>query len=371
MREKPLHLSHFPYYLLKIMLCDTEQYRLGRFLSYSCAVIHSISLLLQMYYLIDNFNKETVSRYGCVVIVTTYCVVALIYEILYAQPSVSMMSQQISTLWPMDACGEKVKQMILKRAFFTSVVTYSILFSFPIFGIIMFPLWGDQSDMFLCVRVFNEYFTKWSKVPIYLYFCSFPVLTFSGIRLPGMLLYAILITNIQIILLNQKIAHISDLGDQRLVFGTLCSCVSLQIKLRQMLNKVLQFVYLVMPVFLLLGALTAISVLFFLFYSLENPSDYLMIRLACFLGGNILVVFTFCESGQALSNDTGRIFDILLTCPWYKWDKKNKNILLMFLVNSLKPMSITIAGITLDYKLAVTLIRTCCSYALVLYQMKN
>lgn len=43
-----------------------------------------------------------------------------------------------------------------------------------------------------------------------------------------------------------------------------------------------------------------------------------------------------------------------MTCPWYIWDIKNKRTLLVFMKNSLEPMKLSLAGITLDYHFALT-----------------
>jgi hypothetical protein len=47
------------------------------------------------------------------------------------------------------------------------------------------------------------------------------------------------------------------------------------------------------------------------------------------------------------------IFDILTQCSWYNWDAKNKQTLLIFMANSLKPCLLTFAGYAVDYRLAV------------------
>jgi hypothetical protein len=48
------------------------------------------------------------------------------------------------------------------------------------------------------------------------------------------------------------------------------------------------------------------------------------------------------------------IFDTLTQCSWYNWDAKNKQILLIFIANSLKPCSLTFAGYALDYQQGVS-----------------
>jgi hypothetical protein len=47
------------------------------------------------------------------------------------------------------------------------------------------------------------------------------------------------------------------------------------------------------------------------------------------------------------------IFDTLNQCSWCNWDAKNKQVLLMFMANSLKPCSLAFAGYAVNYRLAV------------------
>ncbi|CAH1379721.1 unnamed protein product [Tenebrio molitor] len=72
-----------------------------------------------------------------------------------------------------------------------------------------------------------------------------------------------------------------------------------------------------------------------------------------------------------LLNETTKIFDTLSSCSWYEWNAENKKILLIFLSNSLKPLGFSFAGVTLNYKLPLSIFRTGFTYALVLYQLEN
>lgn len=45
------------------------------------------------------------------------------------------------------------------------------------------------------------------------------------------------------------------------------------------------------------------------------------------------------------------MFDNLTTCPWYNWNKKNRQMLLVFMTASMKPQSFTIIGdLSLNYE---------------------
>jgi hypothetical protein len=48
------------------------------------------------------------------------------------------------------------------------------------------------------------------------------------------------------------------------------------------------------------------------------------------------------------------IFDTLTQCSWCTWDAKNKQVLLIFMKNSLKPCSLGFAGYIVDYQQAVS-----------------
>jgi hypothetical protein len=41
-----------------------------------------------------------------------------------------------------------------------------------------------------------------------------------------------------------------------------------------------------------------------------------------------------------------------MKCSWYNWDFRNKQILRIFLANSLKPFEVEFASIVLDYSFA-------------------
>ncbi|KAJ3621465.1 hypothetical protein MTP99_003595 [Tenebrio molitor] len=68
---------------------------------------------------------------------------------------------------------------------------------------------------------------------------------------------------------------------------------------------------------------------------------------------------------------TGLVLDTLSQCSWYNWDYKTKQVLLIFMANSLKPCTFTFAGFQVDKKLAVSIFRIGYTYALVLYNLKK
>jgi hypothetical protein len=66
----------------------------------------------------------------------------------------------------------------------------------------------------------------------------------------------------------------------------------------------------------------------------------------------IISQFTMMPSQLILQSD--QIFDVLVSRPWYNWNLKNRKTLLICMANSINPLSFCFAGMTLDYKLPVT-----------------
>jgi hypothetical protein len=77
-----------------------------------------------------------------------------------------------------------------------------------------------------------------------------------------------------------------------------------------------------------------------------------------------------------------------MKCSWYNWDFRNKQILLIFLENCLKPFKMQFVSVTMDCKLAgsvsnqvrnlqlitliiLQLLKTATSYALVLHNLRQ
>jgi hypothetical protein len=101
-------------------------------------------------------------------------------------------------------------------------------------------------------------------------------------------------------------------------------------------------------------------------------STILKVRSVLMITLDMLIVSIFCVAGQMLLNEasfnrrnqlwhiyplifqTTKIFDTLSSCSWYEWNAENKKILLIFLSNSLKPLGFSFAGVTLNYKLPLS-----------------
>ncbi|EFA02951.1 odorant receptor 197 [Tribolium castaneum] len=345
-----------------------------------CLVFHSFSFVLQVYFIVQNFSVELITRYGCILAVFLYLIAAMSFAI-FIEKQVKMLEvETTSFFWPIDCCGPQVKKLIYDRSARINILNYFTLAWFTLFGIIMLPVWGDQSEWFLCIQVFQQYFGSCWKLFYYFYFSTCPMIAFTAFRLPGLMLYGILHIDLQLVLIYQKIAQLSarrifseNIVDnahyQKTVFRKLKLCISHHVKLKTCLRKLIELIQMAMPVFIFVGAVCSIAVLFFLLYVFSSSSHILKIRLAISVVSNVLIVYTFSAAGQAIADETSHVFDTLMTCPWNAWNNKNRKVLLIIMSNTLRPLTFTLAGITLNYKFGLTMIRISYTYALILYNL--
>jgi hypothetical protein len=111
------------------------------------------------------------------------------------------------------------------------------------------------------------------------------------------------------------------------------------------------------------------------FQVFENASTIMKLRLCAFSTIATIIIVLYCQAGQKISDQVPLAdlyrntsysyyfqmegtFDTLIQCSWHNWNAKNKQILLIFMENSLKPSSLGFAGYTADYKLAVSVSST-------------
>nr|XP_015833777.1 PREDICTED: odorant receptor 43a-like [Tribolium castaneum] len=169
------------------------------------------------------------------------------------------------------------------------------------------------------------------------------------------------------------VSKFHDVGYQKKIRTSLHVCMCRHVTLKQWISKILQIVQKAIPVYFSLAIIVLVTVMFCILYNVESASTTTIFKIRLVLVGicGAVVLFTFSETGQLLSDDTSQVFDTLAASPWHEWDPKNRKTLLMFLLNSLKPVKIYWGGFALDYQLGGSVIKTTFSYALVLFNLRK
>ncbi|RZC35926.1 7tm 6 domain containing protein, partial [Asbolus verrucosus] len=212
--------------------------------------------------------------------------------------------EYFNTSWSVDSAGPKARERIAKWSMKISHFNF-LVFTFLAFtSILILPLFGYHNEWILAIKVFEEYFGPWAKIP----------------------------TNIR---------------------------------------TLLDIVQSVMVVLIFLGVICSVTLLNFILNCGEDASNILKVRLIFSILTAQLISFMYCAAGQLLIDGTEQVHMILMNCPWYIWNIKNRKALLIFMCNCLEPFKISLAGIALDHKLIPSTIKAAYSYATFLYNLKN
>ncbi|RZC22680.1 hypothetical protein BDFB_011489, partial [Asbolus verrucosus] len=326
-----------------------------------------VSTLIQVYFIITNISLELITRYSTMLIVNCYSMFAMIFLIIFEKNMIKLDNFFISFAWSIDNAGEVTARDIKGTSAKINRIICFMLGLNLIVMIIYFPFCGNQSELFIWERVCDRYFGIWSKLFYHIYFATIPSLVYSGVRLGFILIHGIWNLKNQVLLIIAYILKISDdfadLDDwqklhsvqyQNAIFERLCLCIKHHVTLKRHIRQIHEIVEIAMPWFLLFATLIFITSIVFVLNYIETMSNVLKLRF-CTAGCNFaLVLIIFCEAGQSLVDETGRVFEVLGSSSWYIWNVKNRRILLNFMTNCVNPIKFSFAGISLDYRLAVS-----------------
>ncbi|XP_045467354.1 uncharacterized protein LOC123675857 [Harmonia axyridis] len=72
----------------------------------------------------------------------------------------------------------------------------------------------------------------------------------------------------------------------------------------------------------------------------------------------IFFAYLFIRCGQLLKDESEDLYRDLCECPWFLWNKHNKSLYIMFLINTKEPITIRSLSVDLDCRILVRLART-------------
>ncbi|EFA01393.1 odorant receptor 183 [Tribolium castaneum] len=372
--------SDDPFINLKHVFITYGYHKLVKYYSGFAFIFHTCSMVLEIHYMIKHFSMDLVTKYGGAIMLMNYFlisqIVTVVIEKLYLPELVKIRDL---VFWKIDSFGSSVKEQILNDSIKMKRKLYFVWILFAAFGIILLPICGDFDESHLFPKVYETYFGTFGTIFYYFYVSSFPFVLYTSLRIPVFALYGVLQLHVQIILLNHKIRQLShglvDIDNvryQERVSQNLCLCFSQHVALKNWLSKCLKFMKNVMPVYFCLAIICIVIIMFFILNNLVlNTSTHMKLRF--FICGicSSVVLYIFSEAGQLLSDDTGGVFQVLMECPWYCWNTKNRKIYTMFLLSAVKPLTVDWGGLILNYNFGNHVFRTCSSYALILYKLRK
>ncbi|RZC43000.1 hypothetical protein BDFB_010331, partial [Asbolus verrucosus] len=185
-------------------------HRYTKLLNKICLFFHSVVYMFQIYYMANHFSLELFSTKSLQMIVFLFILTTMASSIYLENDIVLLANFLLKISWSIDSAGVEIRNLITKKSKTINTFNYVALFLFAFSATILLPVFGDVSELFLCVRVFDEYFGVWSKIPYLFYFSTLHFMFYSAIKLAYLLLHGILNIQIQMLLLGEHILQISS-----------------------------------------------------------------------------------------------------------------------------------------------------------------
>ncbi|CAG9860326.1 unnamed protein product [Phyllotreta striolata] len=116
-----------------------------------------------------------------------------------------------------------------------------------------------------------------------------------------------------------------------------------------------------MPILVLtaLGGV-AIAVNYYFVYAKTDP--FYDTTMYCNIGMSLILITTYTHYGQLLADESENLYNTLCDTPWIHWNKQNRQMLQIMMVNSMEPLKISlIQGQTFNYAYNLSVLQTCYS----------
>ncbi|EFA01401.1 odorant receptor 216 [Tribolium castaneum] len=345
--------------------------------------IYSLIHCLLIHYMFKNFDINLVVRYTPTIMFITLVIVGAIFSVAMEKDILEAYAILPKANWALEMIKEDAQLKLERKCRIMNICILCVLLLILSTITINAPFFGSQRELFICIQVFEEYFSKWSFILYHFYFIAFPFLYYGLLRLWMGFVYAVLEVQLQLTLVEEYLfetyqinslkewKNLQDTHYQQQIRKSLRLCITHHIALKKFVKMIVDLTIKVMPFYLTIGVLILISFFSFIINFADSMSNILKIRIFMFSASIVCITVLLSWIGQQLVDVTSGIFWPLVGAPWYFWNLENVKTLLIFLMNCTKNESIVLAGICIDYSLGISVLRLSVSYALGLYNLRK
>ncbi|XP_063923062.1 odorant receptor 46a-like [Zophobas morio] len=344
-------------------------------------VLHVILMLFNTYFFITEFSVESLTQY-----VSTYLVIVAVNinfaTILWKRSAVrEFVKTNRSYLVGLHNITPNSKDRILKECKYeTNFVKLHLVLTL-ITGAVLIPV-GKEREMQFAVLLFEKYY------PLYvleaLYYMSFPIVAYVSVRLAYTIMYFVSHAKFQIYMLLEFIRGIvddySDNDDSELLNSEAYQNVVKE-RLQEMVTRITMLIKLTnmgsdlaghfIPTMALSGVLMGLGVMSFVYLGeFFGYYCYLQNFMWCITSLSTLVVYVYY--GQQIEDETELIFDAIYGVRWVSFNKSNRKIILVTLVNVQNPLKLQFTdNVACNYELGMKIYRNLYSFAAVMGRMSD
>ncbi|KAJ3664106.1 hypothetical protein Zmor_008299 [Zophobas morio] len=365
--------------ILKLVSIDFFQIKIILLYLKLVVVITLLLELTQTYLFLQKFEILFLIQYGPSYIVTLFFLLSA-FTVPYTTQLITKTFDHIK-YWDVENVDPKVVKRIRKEAHRVNLffVLYLILpATSSILHVIPDP---DDVSMFYYFMIIENYFPIGGKFLSWCFRCNFLMICLIMLTPYTQLLYCCKCWKFQTLLLQSALERIEyDFkGNDDLIIvpevqsevkRKLISCVKLYINLQTgCLSMVKRIKYLIL-IYATVGCWLIISLIFFRIYFQEICSGKYPRSIAA-VSSTLIMAICGIYTGQDLEDSSSRIFDLLKTLSWYRWNEENRKIYLMFTIVCQKPLRIEFSeNMIVGYSLGAEVARTVYSMVSILMQIK-
>ncbi|KAJ3660599.1 hypothetical protein Zmor_005040 [Zophobas morio] len=256
--------------------------------------------------------------------------------------------QMFPRLWPLDYITSnnkftKISNLIKIGAL---IITVAVL----VFATAALPWRGDEYYLYFPVKMAVDYFNIYLRnLYLFFFYTCFYHVGLTIISNLFCLTYLILHLYNQYCMLSEKLKTLSDYKQQDLVTQELILCIKLHQTLLEYVTKLNNLMYYPIYCYSASGVITVLTIILYPKNSLVDVLESVFVTII-----TICVAAGFCFLGQIIEDSSEEASNSAYSTTWYKWNAKNRRLLLFFLQQTQRKAVLTSSGvITVNYQLLI------------------
>ncbi|RZB94446.1 hypothetical protein BDFB_011466 [Asbolus verrucosus] len=116
-----------PFITLRKLFVDFGYNRITKIVNKFCLLVQSFILLIQVYYVINNFSLDIFGIYAYAVTFTAYVTVVMLISIIQEQNIWERVDEISSSFWSIECAGHQAKETMLNKVRKIKILNYSDL----------------------------------------------------------------------------------------------------------------------------------------------------------------------------------------------------------------------------------------------------
>ncbi|XP_044253103.1 uncharacterized protein LOC123004051 [Tribolium madens] len=320
--------------------------------------------ILQTYYSINGFSTIQFIKYAPVYFGRFYVLVCLSFILYYR--NVTYKSFQKIPLWKFNTAGTTYEKRVKRDALYTKIyVVFIVVTGFCAAVLYVIPTEEDH-EIFFIMTWFEDNMLEWADILSLGHRLTFLFVSFLMQAPCLQICYLLKHTEYQLGIIKNLLEHIHygfenldeidfnnkfhDEIKRRLIF-----CLKRHILFISIGKTIIRDGSIFVFLFAVTGAMLGVSLMLF-FFLIEESLTFTYFRLWALIFVAILTSVQYIIQGQSLEDVTDELFERLTRIKWYYWNKENKIIYQILLLNSSTSVSIKFSeNVSVNYKLGIDL----------------